>query len=425
MNILWFANSPCGSVRRFSGIVKSGGWMISLEDEIKKLPNINLSVSYISSKDEKPFEYDGVNYFPVYRRIPQNGVKRVLARLQPYKKQDEEILHHLLNVVRTVKPDLIHIHGTEECFGLIQDFIKDIPIVFSIQGLIAPYREKYFSGMSFADVKKHEHIWEKVRHISEADGYKSFCYKAERENHILADAKYVMGRTFWDKDCSLALNPKRKYFIVNEILRDDFYHKTWDRPSFGNPVKLVSTISGGIYKGFEMVLKTCHLLSKYSGINYEWHIAGYEKTDKWVKIPEKVTGIKVSDYPIKFHGRIDAKSLSELLVSSDIYIHVSHIENSPNSVCEAMLLGMPVIATFAGGTASLLENRKEGLLYQDGDSYILAGLINEMLNNYEMAKSFGIKARERALKRHEKVSVVNELIKAYKTILGYENTCNK
>lgn len=424
MNILWFSLSPCGSMRRNNDISVIQGWMISLEDEIKKFPDIKLSVSYISSKDEKPFEYDGVNYFPVYRKIPQNGVKRVLARLQSYKKQDEEILPKLLNVVQFVKPDLIHIHGTEECFGLIQDVIKDIPIVFSIQGLIAPYSEKYFSGIAFADVKKYERIWEKVRHVSEADGYKSFCYKAERENHVLADAKYVMGRTFWDKDCTLALNPKRKYFIVNEILREDFYHKTWGKSSFGNPVKLVSIISGGIYKGFEMVLKTCHLLSKYSGINYEWHIAGYEKTEKWVKIPEKITGVKASDYPIKFHGRIDAKSLSELLVSSDIYIHVSHIENSPNSVCEAMLLGMPVIATFAGGTASLIENGKEGLLYQDGDPYVLSGMISDLSKNYERARLYGINARERALKRHEKNSVVDELLATYKNVLGYENIGN-
>lgn len=40
MNILWFTNSPCGSIRRFSGSVKAGGWMISLEDEIKNVQTL-------------------------------------------------------------------------------------------------------------------------------------------------------------------------------------------------------------------------------------------------------------------------------------------------------------------------------------------------------------------------------------------------
>lgn len=40
----------------------------------------------------------------------------------------------------------------------------------------------------------------------------------------------------------------------------------------------------------------------------------------------------------------------------------SHIENSPNNLCEAMILGMPCIATDAGGTSTLLSNMKDGLL---------------------------------------------------------------
>lgn len=144
MNILWFTNSPCGSIRRFSGSVKAGGWMISLEDEIKKCLNINLSVAFISKTKEKPFKYDGVTYYPIWKNIPRSKIKRVLYRFTSYEKQDSIILPKLLKVVDVVKPDLIHIHGTEECFGLIQDSVKNIPIVFSIQGLIAPYKEKYF-----------------------------------------------------------------------------------------------------------------------------------------------------------------------------------------------------------------------------------------------------------------------------------------
>ena len=79
-----------------------------------------------------------------------------MSRFTSYEKQDSMLLPKLLKAVDIAKPDLIHIHGTEECYGLIQDVIKDIPIVFSIQGLIAPYKEKYFSGMTFVDVKKYE-----------------------------------------------------------------------------------------------------------------------------------------------------------------------------------------------------------------------------------------------------------------------------
>lgn len=418
MNILWFTNSACGSIRRFSESVKSGGWMISLEDEIKKCSNINLSVAYISTTKENSFKYDGVTYYPIWKKNPRNKIKRVLSRFTSYEKQDSMLLPKLLKAVDIAKPDLIHIHGTEECYGLIQDVIKDIPIVFSIQGLIAPYKEKYFSGMTFVDVKKYEKYIEKIRQVSVVNDYKSFCYRSEREKHYLANANYVLGRTFWDRNCTLALNPKRKYFIVNEILSDCFYHKRWNKSTFGDTIKLVSTISGGIYKGFETVLKTADLLSKYTDLKFEWHIAGYTEQAKWVKIAEKITRLNSSDYPIKFHGRIDAEDLSNLLISSDIYIHVSHIENSPNSVCEAMLLGMPIIASFAGGTSSLLENGKEGLLYQDGDSFVLAGAIINLCKDPQYAVNLGASAYKIAHYRHDKERVVKELLDGYKSIIN-------
>lgn len=417
MNILWFTNSPCGSIRRFSGSVKAGGWMISLEDEIKKCPNINLSVAFISKTKEKPFKYDGVTYYPIWKNIPRSKIKRVLYRFTSYEKQDSIILPKLLNIVDIVKPDLIHIHGTEECFGLIQDTVKNIPIVFSIQGLIAPYKEKYFSGISFHDVNKYEKIMEKLRLVSVKNDYKSFCYRAIRENHYLANSKYILGRTFWDRNSTLALNPKRKYYVVNEILRPEFYAKQWKGFISDNKLKIVSTISGGIYKGFETVLKTAEILKRHSHLEFEWHIAGYTSRSKWVHISEKITNINSEDNNIVFHGRIDAEELSDLLCDSDIYVHVSHIENSPNSVCEAMMIGMPVIASYSGGTSSLLEHEKDGILYQDGDPYVLAGAIVELFQGKNKAIEYGSSARKKAFCRHDKNRILNELISGYNSII--------
>lgn len=417
MKVLWFTNSPCGSVRRFSESVKTGGWMISLEDEIKKCPNINLSVAFISKTKEKTFKYDGVTYYPIWKNIPRSKIKRVLYRFTSYEKQDSIILPKLLNIVDIVKPDLIHIHGTEECFGLIQDTVKNIPIVFSIQGLIAPYKEKYFSGISFHDVNKYEKIMEKLRLVSVKNDYKSFCYRAIRENHYLANSKYILGRTFWDRNSTLALNPKRKYYVVNEILRPEFYAKQWKGFISDNKLKIVSTISGGIYKGFETVLKTAEILKRHSHLEFEWHIAGYTSRSKWVHISEKITNINSEDNNIVFHGRIEAEELSDLLCDSDIYVHVSHIENSPNSVCEAMMIGMPVIASYSGGTSSLLEHEKDGILYQDGDPYVLAGAIVELFQGKNKAIEYGSSARKKAFCRHDKNRILNELISGYNSII--------
>ena len=109
--------------------------------------------------------------------------------------------------------------------------------------------------------------------------------------------------------------------------------------------------------------------------------------------------------------------LIEMLRESDIYCQVSHIENSPNSLCEAMMLGIPVVATNVGGTSSLLTDGQEGILVQEGEPYSFAGAILELSNNFNAASEFAQKGRIRALKRHEPSKVVREITNAYNTIL--------
>lgn len=417
MKILWLAASPCGSVRRYSKQTIAGGWLISLEDELKKMSDVDLSVAYVTNVDEADFVYDGVKYYPICNNTSNNKIGRVVDRVKSFSSIDEKLMQKTLRIIDEVKPDLIHIHGTENSFGLVQEYVRDIPILFSIQGLIAPYKEKYFSGIEYKDARKYEPLKDKLIKMSVKDDYRSFCYRAARERKYLQCAKFIAGRTFWDENISLALNPDRMYFVVNEIMRHPFYVKKWNKEHFSPTLRIVSTISGGIYKGFENVLKTASLLKQYSDLDFEWIVAGYNAETKWVKIACKATGISYETVNVKLLGRIDADKLSDVLVSSDIYVHVSHIENSPNSVCEAMLVGMPIIASFTGGTASILDNHHEGELVQDGDPYVLAGGIIKLYDNFELAKNMGDNARKRAMLRHNPTSVIQELLNAYNLIL--------
>ena len=419
MKILWFANSPCGSIRMQNGQAVAGGWLISLEDELKKHYDIDLHVAYFSEIEDESFEFDGVTYHPLFAPKPRNPLARIFDRGRSISYFDDKLLPKMLKVVKEVNPKLIHIHGTEERFGLIQDYVKNIPIVFSIQGLLAPYSEKYFSGLPNKDIYGFESWKDKLKLVSYRNEFKNFFERGKRECRFLNKAQYILGRTAWDEYITGLLNSNRKYYVVDEILRSQFYNKKWNKKNFSDRTfKIVSTISGGIYKGYETVLKTAHLLKQYSSLDFEWNIAGYNYESKWVKIAEQYTRIKSDNVNVKLLGRIDAEDLANLLVDSDVYVHVSHIENSPNSVCEAMILGIPVIASFTGGTATMLENGKEGLLLQDGDPYVYAGAIVDYYLHFDKAMSYGEKARQRALVRHNPNRIVGQLLDAYKMILS-------
>lgn len=69
---------------------------------------------------------------------------------------------------------------------------------------------------------------------------------------------------------------------------------------------------------------------------------------------------------------MNSDKLVELLLESDLYVHTAYIDNSPNAICEAQYLGMPIIATYVGGVPSLIEQGKDGVLIPANDPFMLA-----------------------------------------------------
>ena len=94
----------------------------------------------------------------------------------------------------------------------------------------------------------------------------------------------------------------------------------------------------------------------------------------------------------------------------------SHIENSPNNLAEAMLVGLPCIASFAGGTNTYVENNISGIMFQSGDYYGLSGLILNLYGNPKKVEKISRNARLSSLKRHNKQTVKKQLLNAYESI---------
>lgn len=420
MRILWLSNSPCSSIERYGGKTILGGWLASLEKEVVKHHDIQLSIAYLSNVEEEPFTHNGVDYYPIFIGITSKFKtwRTIIQSRQSIESKERNAIPRIIKVSKSVKPDIIHVHGTEELWGKISEFVTDIPIVYSIQGLIAPIKEKLFTGIKRQNAKKHDGVIDYLLCSDTESSYRSCTYRAAREIRYLQKADYIFGRTSWDENCTLALNPRRKYYVVNEILRNEFFQREWSfRPYENRKVKIVSTIGGGIYKGMETALHTAHILYTYSQIDFEWHIIGYKEDSKWCKVAQSEKMLKIRDYPFVFHGRLDAVELSNALLESDIYVHVSHIENSPNSVGEAMLVGLPVIASFAGGTSSILRDGVDGILVQDGDPYVLAGSIVNLLNHPELALRYSENAKESARRRYCPKHVYQELLEGYNQIM--------
>ena len=87
---------------------------------------------------------------------------------------------------------------------------------------------------------------------------------------------------------------------------------------------------------------------------------------------------------IEFTGLLNENQMIERLLKTNVFILPSAIENSSNSLGEAMLLGLPCIASNTGGTMDILKHKEEGLLYPYTEPAILAEYIGRFFENDEL-----------------------------------------
>lgn len=415
MKVLWFSNTPCNASEYFGTGLVGGGWLMSLDKNLQH--KVDLHIAFYSNRRNKPFKYGGSTYYPISR-----GNWRFKALLGVFWKQviDKQDLSKYLEIIEKVKPDVIHIHGTENAFGCIIPHIS-VPVVVSIQGCMTVYHHKFLTGFTKGDLRVSTFYRGKgpkqfVRNKSFGRSYREFEKLKEREQDNFKNTGFIIGRTSWDKRVTSVLAPKGKYFHADELLRDAFYLKAW-MGSNSKRLVLHTTTSSSTYKGFETLCEALFILNSNTRLHITWQVAGLSADDSIVKVTKKKLKKKFPSTGLKFLGKLDENRLVSSMCNADVYVLPSHIENSPNSLCEAMILGMPCIATYAGGTPSLLENGIEGILVQDGDPWVMAGAIIELYSNPEVARQFGMRARERALKRHDHGHIVDTYIRIYSDII--------
>ena len=107
----------------------------------------------------------------------------------------------------------------------------------------------------------------------------------------------------------------------------------------------------------------------------------------------------------------------QLLCSSTMYVHTAYVENSPNSICEAQCLGLPVVSTNVGGIASLVRQDVDGILVAANDPWQMTDAILELYKDQDRLRRYSESSRAFALSRHNDENIKKQLIDCYQAIL--------
>lgn len=413
MKVLWFSNTQSLASNEVSK--GTGNWISSLEKQMKSLPNIELAIAFHvkNSKELKVKKSNSVTYFFLPFRYSS-----MLRKLWNNWMGD---IHDIYNfevydrVVEQFKPDVIHIFGFENLFVKILPRYSDITVVH-IQGIVNVCNHFIYGGFRRIDIFRATSIGNLVK----GNFYAKAVSRLKRMSFIEAKAfqqvKYVFGRTEWDKRVSLAMAPQAEYFHCHEIMRDEFYKNTWNKTR-SDELIFYTTLNDYPYKGPDQIFYINEVLRRFHpDLKYKWRIAGIDETSICIKAMRKK---KFKNTPnLEFLGKLSAAQIVEEMKASDLFIYTSLIENGCNAVQEAMLLGMPIVCTSAGGMTSTVVNMKTGLTVQPGDPYAMAGAIIDLINNPRLASELGKRAREKALTRHNGKAIASTVLGTYFQIIN-------
>jgi glycosyltransferase involved in cell wall biosynthesis len=344
-----------------------------------------------------------------------NFFKKTLERITQ-SQANLSVNRFASQAISEFEPDIVQIFGSENPFGLIISE-HGIPAIIHIQGYLQVWQGKWFTGIT----KWEQYVYADIKDLLLMSGsyheFNLFKKRAERESVILKNCRYFMGRTEFDKRLLSLFSPSSGYFHCEEFIRRIFFEKKWN-VSLNNEVTCFSILKGTSYKGIDLLVETLMILQTHSARSFKFKICGVSSDEEITRMLKKKYKNQINLLNLEFLGKLNGSEMVEQLCSSNFYIHPSYIENSPNSVCEAMALGMPVISTNVGGVSSLINDNVDGILVQEGEPYSLSAAVINLTNNYEYAKLLGENARKRAILRHDPEKIVNRLLDIYKTIIS-------
>ena len=414
MKVLWI--SPNGGNYKKNIIKGTGGWIGALQDEITtRFPDLELGIAFISQSDNEPIIEGRVTYLPAKFSKGSSNASLFFHDYFGNPNKDDEIMAGLLKKrIDEYRPDVIHVWGTEGDHASVIPLIET-PFIVHIQGLTSLcFYNRLPYGYSERDLHSADFpIRWLLRHGS-YKSYQDYKRKAKREIYLSKYVKYWMGRTEWDKIGTRLLSPDSHYFHCEEVMRNDFMGEKWHFQYDGGLLHIHSSINPSFLKGFDVVLNTA-LILKNIGVKTEWNVFGVDGKDYRTKYTIHKLKINPSEVGVKLHGFVPGDVIRNGLLSSDVFVHPSYMENSSNAIAEAMLLGVPTIAHFVGGNPTMLKD-DSGLLVPPNEPFTLANAIMEMRNK-EIAEGYSQRALNVAEKRQNNDKTVADLINIYEAII--------
>ena len=427
MKILWLVNiiMPELAINLNRSVSVFGGWLTGAMKAVKESGNeLVICTTEPDTKDQGKYDINGVRYYICAR----DGIASM-----------REDFREILN---TEKPDVVHVYGTEFEHSLAMTQVSDKRItVVTIQGALVYYKENVFAGLPEKSCK--DNIIHKLMRMLNKGGKSiqlqknSYDNRALAEKAILESIKYINGGSEWGNAVGLSINPDAKTFDCGLILRDSFYcDERWSAETCEK--HSIYILHSYPIKGFHKFLEALKIVvKKYpdtkvyvvaNRISYRHYgrlknaIMNVAPDYDWI-VQQIIEENNLQEYIISV-GYISETEVKERMLKSNVFVSASSIENQSTTLGEAMILGVPSVASCVGAIQEMIDDGVDGFIYPFNEPYMLADKIIRVFEDEELAKQFSQKGHEHAARTYNRETNCRRLLEMYDTIVNNveENT---
>ncbi len=413
-NILWLCNRPVEEVPD----KRDGTWFTAMAKTLIDSSYIKLSI-IAQDKVKNCVRYDWENisqWIIPHESMNKSGLPSA------------QTVNFIRNISEKVNPDLIHIWGTENFWGLLtaRKYIS-VSALLEIQGLKYVYAPVYFGGIPLSNL---------IRNIGPLEialfknslllGKYRFEKWGQFEKEMISKHKYIGTQSSFVRAHIKYLNRDAVIYNSGIMLREEFYKaQTWlnaREKQQNEPVLFTSSAIGFPYKGLHVVIDAIGILKKKYPC-FVLNIAG-NIIKKGIRqscyarfLINKIAKLGISSN-IKFLGPLDADNIITNYYKASAVVVPSFIETYSLALAEAMYIGVPVVASYAGAMPELAKDGESALFFPVGDAFSCAMQIDRILSDNKLAEELSINARKIGLQRNNKEAVLKRQIEIYNDILA-------
>ncbi len=393
MKIVWLCPFPINSITNINNFIKTklpqshpSSWIVNLADEIKKNESTELNIVTVSSRINEIIEIKSDhNYY-----IIPNGLTFIKKGYPSFLPVDRlfgyrSLFYKIQKIIFKIKPDLIHAHGTEGPYGLTAVKFKNKHLI-SIQGIVN-YLKIYEHGITSTIQSKLE-----IKTIQSALNFG--C------------------RTDWDKKFVHDLNPNARIFHMPEAINYNFINSSWNGIQSNN-ILIVGSICKR--KGTEFLIQCIPSITKhfpkakfiFVGSGNNNYIMKMKKLSKKLSIENSVNWLGVKD----------SSNIAKLLSNARLYILPTYIDNSPNSLLEAMGVGTPSIAARVGGIPSMVKDETLIRLFDMDNKDEFISKVLDLLSDNDLSINISNRSKQFVQKNNNPELVAKITLDVYNQIL--------